>query len=136
MAQNLFQVDLTLTEDNGKDLRVLTDRIREEIYPNEAGWYRLGSLLLKMGESEQAQQISEFLLKLPTNNVEKGRLYHRLGLAKYDQCKYKEALRFYGKALAIRQSFPPNHPDLAFSYNNIDLVYEYMGDYSKARSFT
>jgi hypothetical protein len=33
----LFQVDLTLTTDNDKDLRVLTDHIREEIFPDSEG---------------------------------------------------------------------------------------------------
>ena len=36
--QRLIQVDLTLAgEDNDKDLRQLTDRIREEIFPHEKG---------------------------------------------------------------------------------------------------
>ena len=33
-----------------------------------------------------------------------------------------------------RESLPLNHPDLAASYNNIDVVYRNMGDYSKALS--
>jgi tetratricopeptide (TPR) repeat protein len=134
MANNLFQLDLTLIDDNDKDRCELTDRIREEIFPNEVGWYRLGSLLLKMGEPDQAQQVFEILLAQKTNDDEKGRIYHRLGLVKYDQGKYKEALTFYEKAIAIRQqSFPPN-PDLANSHNNIGLVYKCMHEYSKALS--
>jgi len=41
MSENhrLLQVDLTLTSDNDKDLRVLTDRIREEIFFDSHGWY-------------------------------------------------------------------------------------------------
>ncbi|CAF1555322.1 unnamed protein product, partial [Adineta steineri] len=30
---------------------------------------------------------------------------------------------------------PPNHPDLAKSYNNIGTIYEDMNNYSKARTF-
>ena len=41
----------------------------------------------------------------------------------------------YEKALEIRQqSLPSNHPDLASSYNNIGIVYDSMGEYSKALS--
>ena len=29
-------------------------------------------------------------------------------------------------------ALPPNHPDLATSYNNIGLVYDRMGEYEKA----
>lgn len=33
----LFQIDLTLISDHDKDLRVLTNRIQEEIFPNSKG---------------------------------------------------------------------------------------------------
>jgi hypothetical protein len=44
MGENhrLVRVELTLTSDNDPDLRRLTDRIREETFPNVEGWYRLG----------------------------------------------------------------------------------------------
>jgi hypothetical protein len=67
----LFQVDLTLTSDNDKDLRVLTDRIREETFPDDEGWQRLGLLLKKMGQSEKAQQIFEILLQQTSDDSEK-----------------------------------------------------------------
>ena len=34
-----------------------------------------------------------------------------------------------------QQSLPPNHPDLAMSHYNMGLLYEKMGNYSKAHSF-
>jgi tetratricopeptide (TPR) repeat protein len=50
--------------------------------------------------------------------------------------EYSKALSSHEKALVIKQqSLPPNHPDLASSYNNIGGVYENLDDYSKARSF-
>jgi tetratricopeptide (TPR) repeat protein len=50
--------------------------------------------------------------------------------------EYSKVLSSHEKALAIQQqSLPPNHPDLAMSYNNIGLVYENMSNYSKALSF-
>ena len=49
--------------------------------------------------------------------------------------EYLKALSYYEKALEIRQkTLPPNHPDLAISYNNIGSVYDKMGEYSKALS--
>ena len=49
--------------------------------------------------------------------------------------EYSKALSSYEKSLEIRQqSLPPNHPDLAASYNNIGIVYSNMGEYSKALS--
>jgi tetratricopeptide (TPR) repeat protein len=48
---------------------------------------------------------------------------------------YPKALSYYEKALEIqKQSLPPNHPDLAMSYNNVGNVYLNMDDYPKALS--
>jgi tetratricopeptide (TPR) repeat protein len=137
MGENhrLFRVELTLTSDNDQDLRRLTDRIREETFPNSSGWYRLGQVLLKMGQSDKAQQVYEILLEQETEESGKAPIYHQLGWTKYNQGEYQEAIRFYEKALEIsKKALPPNHPDLAASYNNIGEVYKHMGDYSKALS--
>jgi tetratricopeptide (TPR) repeat protein len=131
----LFRVELTLTNDNDKDLRRLTNRIREETFPNEEGWYRLGSVLLKMGHPQKAQRVYEILLEQETDESAKAPIYHQLGFVKYQEGEYPVAIRFYEKALAIQQqSLPPNHPDLAMAYGNIGNVYRNMGDYPKALS--
>jgi tetratricopeptide (TPR) repeat protein len=137
MGENhrLVRVELTLTSDNDPDLRRLTDRIREETFPDSSGWYRLGSVLLKMGQAEKAQQVYEILLEQETEQSAKAYLYHQLGWTKKNQGEYQEAITFYEKALQIKEkSLPPNHPDLASYYNNIGEVYHNMGDYSKALS--
>jgi tetratricopeptide (TPR) repeat protein len=133
-SDRLYQVDLTLTNDNDRDLRALTDRMKEEM-EGSTGWDRLGHLLLRMNQSEKAEQVYEILLQQTTDKIERATYYHQQGWAKWNQGEYKEALALYEKSLAIRQqSLPPNHPDLAKSYNNIGLVYYNMGDYSKALS--
>jgi hypothetical protein len=138
MGENhrLFQVELTLTMDNDNDLCVLTNRIREETSPNANGWSRLGSVLLKMGHTNKAEEIYQILVEQITNESEKAPIYHQLGCAKADQGEHKEAITFYEKAVEIdKKILPPNHPDLAMSYNNIGSVYDSMGEYSKAFSF-
>jgi tetratricopeptide (TPR) repeat protein len=137
MGENhrLVRVELTLTSDNDPDLRVLTDRIREETFPNNEGWERLGSVLLKMGQTEKAQQVYEILLEQTTEESAKAPIYNQLGWVKYNQGEYTEAITFYEKALEIdKKTLPPNDPSLAISYNNIGNVYQNMGDYSKALS--
>jgi tetratricopeptide (TPR) repeat protein len=132
----LFEVKLTLTSDNDKELRELTDYIRKETDPNEKGWHRLGRVLLKMGESEKAEQVYEILLGQATAEDEKGRIYHLLGLAKYSRGEYMEAIKFYKEELDIyKRTLSPN--DLGFSncYSNIGLVYDSMGNYLKALRF-
>ncbi|CAF4130683.1 unnamed protein product, partial [Adineta steineri] len=48
---------------------------------------------------------------------------------------YPKALSYHEIALAMRlESLPPNHPDLAASFNNIGLVYKKMNKYSEAYS--
>jgi tetratricopeptide (TPR) repeat protein len=132
----LVQVYLTLTGDNDKDLRVLTDRIREESCPNSEGWYRLGLMLRKMGQFQKAQQVYETMLEQSTDESEKGNIYYQLGSINDDQGEYQEAIRFYEKSLEIyKKTLPSNHRNLAASYNNIGLVYESMGDYPKALSY-
>jgi tetratricopeptide (TPR) repeat protein len=132
----LFEVNLTLTGDNDQDLRVLTDRIREETFPDNEGWYRLGLVLLEMGQSDKAQEVYEVLLEQTTDESEKAPIYGCLGIMRFKQREYQEAITFYEKALVIQQqSLPPNHPDLAKSYLNIGSVYGSMGDYPKALSY-
>jgi len=50
---------------------------------------------------------------------------------------YSKALSFHEKAFEIQQkSLPENHPDFAYSYNNIAGVYYNMGEYSNALSYS
>ncbi|CAF1101432.1 unnamed protein product [Adineta steineri] len=132
----LYQVNLTLTSDNDQDLQTLSDQVRQETFPDEEGWYRLGLLLTRMGQSDKAKEVYEILLRQTTRKGEKASICHQLGLIKYNQGEYQEALTYYEKALAMKQrSLPSNHPDLASSYMGIGLVYYNTGDYPKALSY-
>jgi tetratricopeptide (TPR) repeat protein len=131
----LFQVALTLTNNNEKDLQMLTDCIREETFPNFKGWYRLGLVLIKMAQYEEAQLIYEFMLEEENEENEKGPIYGQLGWIKYNQGKHFEAIIFYEKALKIyEKNFPPNHPYLGGCYNNIGNAYFNINECSKAFS--
>jgi hypothetical protein len=82
--QRLFQVDLTLTgENDDKDLRKLTDHIREETLPNQEGWFRLGAVLYKMGQFQKSQQVYEVLLDQAANESDKAPIYNQLGMMKF-----------------------------------------------------
>lgn len=65
----MFQVDLTLTSDDDKDLRKLTDCIKEET-KGPTALYRLGSLLLKLGESEEAERVCNIMVNQKADSNE------------------------------------------------------------------
>ncbi|CAF0824373.1 unnamed protein product [Adineta steineri] len=133
---HLYQVNLTLTNDNDQDLRHLSDQIRHETFPNEQGWYRLGLLLIEMGQFIKAQEIYKVLLRQASDESDMAPIYYQLGWIKQNQGEYQEALSSHEKALTIRQQLlPVNHPDLGDSYNRIGNVYDSMGDYPKALSY-
>ncbi|CAF1504522.1 unnamed protein product [Adineta steineri] len=133
---HLYQVNLTLTNDNDQDLRALTDRIRQETFLNSTGWHRLGLLLIKMGQFNKAQEVYEVLLHQAANESDMANIYHQLGGIKHNQGEDQEALTSLEKALTIRQqSLPSNHPDVGDSYNKIGTVYDSMGNFAKALSY-
>jgi len=131
-----WQVDLTLVHENNSQLHVLTEQLREETFPKTKGWYRLGTLLITLGQFDKAKQVFDIMLHQTTDQREKANIYSMLGAIKNSQGHYTEAIESYEKSLGIyKQTLPANHPDLATSYNNIGLVYESMGDYSKALEY-
>jgi tetratricopeptide (TPR) repeat protein len=134
--KRLWQVDLTLTSDNDPQLHDLTARMQEETGSGSKGWYRLGMLLIKLGQFNKAEELHEILLKQATGEREKEHLYGMLGQIKYYQGKYAKAIEFYEKSIKIQQKIlSPTDPELATSYNNIGAVYYNMGKYSKALSY-
>ncbi|CAF0970358.1 unnamed protein product [Adineta steineri] len=133
---HLYEVNLVLTADNDPELSRLTDYIRKESSPDEEGWYKLGSVLWKMGQFDKAEEIYQVLLDQTNDNEQKAFVYVHLGLIKVDQGKCEEALTFYEKSVAIYRKTPfPNQLNLAASYNNIGEVHHNMGNYPKALSY-
>ncbi|CAF3596544.1 unnamed protein product [Rotaria socialis] len=156
----LWEVHLTITDDNDPQLSTLTNRIKQGI--NGEVWDRMGKLMLKNAsiDSNRAHiyhqlgwlkddqgkypEVAKFYEKcleiyrktLPENDVSSAFTYGNIGLVDKNMGEYSKALGLYEKANKIFEiSLPPNHPDLATSYNNIGEVYRNMGEYSKALSY-
>ena len=131
----LWQVELALTSDNDPQLHDLTKYLSKEII-GLTGWNRLGSLMIRLGHFNKAEDLYEILLEKTTAPRERASIYHYLAQSMEHQGKYIDALRTYEKALEICQkTLPLNHRDLATSYGNIANVYDEMGEYSKALSY-
>ncbi|CAF2127199.1 unnamed protein product [Rotaria magnacalcarata] len=130
----LWEVQLTITDDNDPQLSTLTNRIKEEI--DGEGWDRMGKLMLKVGHFNQAEELYQELLKNASADSDREHIYHQLGWLKDDQGKYPEAVKFYEKSLEIkRKTLPENDASLASTHSNIGLAYNNMGEYWKAREF-
>ncbi|CAF0962908.1 unnamed protein product [Adineta steineri] len=131
----LYQVELELTSDDDQQLRLLSDRIREEA-GGSTGWQRLGILLLKIGQFNKAKELYNVLLEQTSDASERAFHYNHLGCINDDHGDYEKAVWYYEKALEIEQkTLSSNHPDLTTSYNNIGSVYNKMGEYPKALSY-
>ena len=129
----LYQVQLTLTEDDNLELDLLTKSVRNTC-TGSIGWDRLGYLLITMGEFDKAEDIyREFLLdQLVGKNHSV--VFNKMGIIKYYQGDYSNALSFYEKAIDFyEQNLDDlNHLDVALVHNNIGNLYYDMGEYEKA----
>ena len=132
---SLYQVNLKLTADDDKQLRTLTEHIREEA-SGGTGWQRMCKLLVNIGHSAEAEELYFILLEQTSDDGERALYYNQIGYIKDDQHDNEKALFYYEKALDICQrNLRSNHPLLATSYNNIGSIYNKAEDYQKALLF-
>jgi tetratricopeptide (TPR) repeat protein len=137
LDDQLWQVELSLTNDDDKDLKKLAENIRQATQ-GSTGWDRLGQLLLKMEKFDKAEKVYNVLIKNSSKDDLKGLAhhYHLLGSVKLNRKDYESALIFYMKSLEIYQSLSnSNHLDFGTLYNDIGLVYQHKREYSKALTF-
>jgi len=116
--KRLWEVQLTLTDDNDVQLSGLTKHMKEEI--GGEGWSKMGHLLVKVGDYNQAENVYKELLSDDTNLPEQAHIYHMLGMTTLSQGNYSESVKFFEKALAINQIImPKDRLTTAPIYSNI-----------------
>jgi tetratricopeptide (TPR) repeat protein len=136
LKNRLWQIDLTLTNDNDPQLRGVIEYIRKETFSGDKGWYRLGNLLIKLDQLSKAQQVFDIMLEQTIDQGEKAKLYHALGLINHTQGNNQEAIEYYEKSIEINEKIlPPTHLSLANSYSDIGEVYNNMSKHSQALSY-
>ena len=132
----IWEVELSLTDDNDPELRQLAEHIQKQISSNHKAWHRLGKLLIKLAKFDKAEELYGVLLKQTNDQNEIAHIFHQLGWINDDQGKYTEALEYYEKSLKIyRKTLPANHLELATLHSNIGSVCRNMGEYSKALEY-
>ncbi|CAF4188510.1 unnamed protein product [Rotaria sordida] len=133
-TDRLWQVNLTLAGNQDDDFSKLTAHLREE-FTWTTGWSRFGDILISVGKFEKAGHLYELLLENASSDEERSEYYFQLARVYKGMGEYSKALKYYEKILEFQQkTLPPNHPNLATTYNQIGLVYDNMGEYSKALS--
>jgi len=120
----LYEANLTLITDNDKALHTFINHIREEFSPNTKEWHQLSVLLLKTDHSNKAQEFYQVILDQTTNETQRRSIYRQLGLIKYIQRQYTEAITLFEKSLNIHQkTLSQNHPNSSMSYTGIANAY-------------
>ncbi|CAF4231132.1 unnamed protein product [Rotaria sordida] len=136
-TDRLWKVHLTLVGNDNHELNTLTAHVRNDVNLKAPirGWSQLAFILLKVGEPAKAKKLYKILLQKASSDKERSDYNQKLGWAYNDMGEYSKALSSHKQSLEIRKiALPPNHPDLASSYNGIGLVYDNMGEYSNALS--
>ena len=134
IENQLWSVDLTLTESNNEHLTSLDQLLREETKTSK-GWFKLAQLMSMTRDYDHSKDIYFTLLELTpaSDELRIAHIYNELGVLNDQTGDYRSALSFYRKAIDIRrENLPPNHRSLCVSYNNIGEVQRQMGDYASA----
>ncbi|CAF4198702.1 unnamed protein product, partial [Adineta steineri] len=96
LADRFWQVNLALTSDNDPQLKLLSDYMRKELGEGNS-LSKLGHLMLKMGEFDQAHDI--YGSQLDSSDKQNWRrhsyLNHQLGWVFSQKGEYKTALSYY-----------------------------------------
>ncbi|CAF4679718.1 unnamed protein product [Rotaria socialis] len=131
--KEIWSITLKPTSDRDPQLIALANRIRFETQ-GETEQYRLGVLLIKLGEFKQAEEVFYALREYVSNEYEEALLYFHLGNIKYNQHQCDEALEIYKKVrdFYIKNPYAKEH-NLASTFNNMGLIYDRKHDYQEAK---
>ncbi|UJR12019.1 hypothetical protein I4U23_016197 [Adineta vaga] len=121
---HLWEVKLTLTDDNDPQLVDLTERMKEEI--DGKGWNQMGKLMLKVGHFDQAED------NITCSLLECADTYVNLGETCHDMQDYNMALVYFRKGLYVREEKLSEDHDLAIVHHSLAKLYLSTGEYQLA----
>lgn len=131
----LWKVQLTITNEDDPDIRILTNSIKNELC-GSTGWHRMGHLMFQLGDFNQGEVFYNQLLKSDSSDSDKAFIWHMLGMMKHEQGEYEEAVKLFEASVEIQlKSISADDILLAPTYAYIGAVYRDMGDCSKALEF-
>ena len=135
IGERLWKVNLTLTDDNDKDLNLITRCLRDEILSND-GWDRVAIIMLRLGKFDKALEIYISTLETTIDDDQEaldlaqvkmmlitGVSHLTVGTYSSDISNLEEVLEIVGRYL------PANHFFFVNIYYYIGLAQCQMGDY-------
>jgi tetratricopeptide (TPR) repeat protein len=130
----VYQVELQLTTDDDKQLRTLTNWFAEDVQ-DDIGWKRLGSLLLKIGQFEKAEDFYNAILEHTSNDRDKIHYYHQLAFIKHHKGDFKMSHWYHLKINELEKKTSSIFFDLIDSNNDIGVDFINPDENNKGISF-
>jgi tetratricopeptide (TPR) repeat protein len=129
IEDRIWQINLTMTDDNDQQLKRLTDHIRKGL-GSDNGWRSLGQLMIKMGELKRAEEIYNKLLKISSNDIrECAFLHNQLGYIWKQKGDLPVAYSHYVKSLNISLDYLSSDDlQLSSRYSNIGGILKMQGN--------
>ena len=117
---NVFRIDqVKLSDDEDQDLKILTERLREETL-GSTGPNQLGKLLIHLNKFDNAEEIYQILLLCTIKWDSFPTAYNNIGLVYENMGEHFKAFEFYHKDLEISlETLPSNHSDLQTYQENL-----------------
>jgi len=137
IKNRLWLVNLTLTSDNDEQLTQLTEHMRKATL-GPTGLHRLGTLMIKMGEFNKAEDIFTTLLNTTSDSDRKqlASLQNQLGYINDEKGDLTNALFHYKQSLDIKLSYlPSDNYELSNIYSNIGAVLKRQGNFNDALEY-
>ena len=98
----MWEVQLTLVGENDQEMGELSKHVREEMGSTN-GWFRLGKILIRTGQSEKAEGLYQMLLEKASSDTARGDYLNQLGLVYKNIGEYSKALSSHEQSLEIKK---------------------------------
>ena len=135
--ENLWNFHLSSTSNRDLQLKRLTDHMRISLGEGD-GWRRLGQLMIKTGQFDEALDIYQMLIKNidQNNKSENAFLHNQLGYVYKQKGLLEKAFDHYKESLKIYQTYMSNvDPRLSSTYSNIGTILKSLHDFNGALKY-
>jgi len=136
-GQILTVIQMTLCGDEQHDLHNLYNCMRKEYENGETDFRSLGTLLVKMGKFDLAEEYYHKMLdQLSPKDPALGDLYHLLGRVAVDKGNNDASFEWYQKSLAIKmQTRASDYVSICQTFNGIGIVLQKKGNFTQALEY-